>query len=177
MSVKLNIWNAVKAKLTELKTAKSINHFAIWNNQINQELNEIPFEFPAVFMEFTEMSWKTGIEPERTTQYNKQMSEDNWIVSFHICFENYEAETSSFEINDPKMDIIIEALQLLPIDQFATNLIRINEVQDTEHGNVIHWIVSFATAVQETFANDTVTDATSGDPTKLSLIINTDIDV
>lgn len=181
MSVKLDIWTAVKAKLVALKAAGTINHYGIWNNQIEHEENQkddIPFEFPAVFLGFTTMPWDTALKAGNRNQFNQQSSPEGqeWLLTLYICFENYEAETSSFELNDPKFDLIIEAMHMLKINEYAQDLRRSEERMPTDHNNVVVWEVDYITRVAETFADATVIDATDGGVTTLELVINTDMD-
>jgi len=174
MSVKSNIWKGLKAKLLELKNEGVLKHYAIYNTQIESESTEIPFDFPALFVEFSSIIWeRTGLRAVNSAQKNKQIG--NVTITFHIAFEKYSSETDAFEEIDAEIDKIIEKFHVVVIDEFETALLRSAERQDSNHNNVIVWQVDFTCMVQETFEDKTVIDATGGDENKLGLTINTTI--
>jgi len=49
----LAIMNRLIAKVPE------INYFDWWNNQLNNEEEDLPFNFPAIFMEYDPINWQT----------------------------------------------------------------------------------------------------------------------
>jgi len=178
MSVKLGIWTGVKTPLQELKDEGTINHFDIWNNQINNETVEIPFDFPAVFMGFTSMPWdSTQLKLNNQGLLNTQLSYQ-WTLTFYIFFESYEEEISTFENNDAILDLILAKFHMLDISEYISKFIRIDERQNQDNSNIIGWEVDFVTQVQETFADDsTDVNVPVGGVYPIEVVINSDLDI
>jgi hypothetical protein len=64
-----NIYLAICEKLTELKNNNGqnlIQHFDLWNNNVQFIEEEMPFNTPAVFVEFAPIQWK--YYPNRTRE-------------------------------------------------------------------------------------------------------------
>ena len=169
MSVKKDIWTGLKVPLLALKNAGTIKHYAIWNNQIELETNEIPFLYPAIFTDMNIIWDRTGLKSDNNVQWNKQIG--TCILTLRCAFEKYVNETTSFDEIDSVLDLIIEKFHLLDICQYTTVLLRSAERIDGNHNNIIIHEIDFTCQIQETFANTGVQDATAGDPTKLSLIL------
>ena len=152
MSTKLTIYNAIDLQIK--KKVKDIQTFGIWNNQFEHlGVDEIDFNFPAVFVEFASIPWTSSqIQPRRqgnTGDVIKQQKSQDTIITLHIGFSFLKEPIRSFRDMDPIIDKIYFALQGLEGEQFSP-LLRIDERQDTEHGRIIDWQVDFRTMMEQT---------------------------
>lgn len=130
MSLKETLYNGIKTDLTDLDYVKAdgtvdrLKHVALWRNQIAREREEIPFNYPAVFIEFLSSSYMESS--------SKAYQELTMTVRLHICFESYK---------DEDLDIlrltqaVYGKMQLAQYDTCG-NMKRRNEEQDFDHSNV-----------------------------------------
>lgn len=130
MSLKETLYNGIKTDLTNLDYVKAdgtierLKHVALWRNQIAREKEEIPFNYPAVFVEFLSSSYMESS--------SKAYQELTMTVRLHICFESYK---------DEDLDIlrltqaVYGKMQLAQYDTCG-NMKRRNEEQNFDHPNV-----------------------------------------
>lgn len=151
MSAKLDIYNDIDTALKGITTnnVRDIKHVAIWNNQIFNEAREKAYNFPAVFVEFTEMLWETRLAGSNagaiasTGQTEEQNG--NITVILHVVFSTLKDETYSFPDVDAILDKVYFAIQNLQganSDSYSP-LLRVAERQDIDHDRVIDWQVDF----------------------------------
>lgn len=146
MSVKLDIYNAIETSIRSLVT--NIETVELWNSQIENEETELPHVYPAVFVEFQEMKWDiTKQTPIRSTNVEKEQ-QGNFTVNCHVCFSQLENETTSFALIDTTIENIYYAVHGLE-GAYYSPLKRVSEIQDINHGRIIHWILSFECGVQQ----------------------------
>jgi len=156
---KKDIYNAIKARI--LDQVQEIKHVLLFNNQFEKDNQEEAFLYPNAFIEFSQLL-STG-----TTQ---QVQNVDMNVTIYMGFERYETE--SLTIFDTIQSVYI-ALQGFSGACFS-GLQRIEEVQDTDHDNVIIWKTIFST---------TATDAEAHPSNKLveanvtNLNITSDLDI
>ena len=174
MSAKLVLYNALKAKLLAIKDDQAVPETIVktsghWNNQFDLIEKEIPFKFPAVFIEFSNLDWKTdvGIDQKNATQQARA----DCNITLHIGTWNIKDESDSFPEDLAIIDSIydqINGFQDTTSNQF-TPLKRTNEGDDTNKSNIRHWTVTFNTALQEKGYDRGQTDATDGGLTEIKI--------
>lgn len=124
MSKKI-VYQEVKSKLVtdvpELKTLR------LWNNQVSNENIENAFNYPAVFIEFADLEYSNE---------NAGLQTITGLLRVHIVQEEYRTEN---ELNLDFIDKIAAALNGYQTDTIVKPLIRVSEVQDTNHNNLIIW--------------------------------------
>lgn len=149
MSSKLDLYNAVKAAV---KTVKEIKTFGIWNNQFADanDPKELPFNFPAVFMEYSNIPWTSsqiGI-PRHLSKVQKEQKADGVTFTLHFGFHFYKDVHDSFETVDEITELVYFAVQGISGDNF-TSFLRTGERQDTDHDQILHWQMDFAGSIQQ----------------------------
>ncbi len=182
MSVKLDIFNdivtAVKA-IVDINGVRVINTVELWNSQLENESEEKPFNYPAVFIEFSEIPWtSTNQQPSSTGatgNVTKEQKGVNALVMIHIAHSELDDETVSFPIIDAVNDTVYFAIQGLFIDQKYSPLLRTLELQDIDHGRVIDWQMGFLTTMfQCGETNDTLIKIDGG---VITLVLAKDLDI
>ena len=174
MSAKLVLYNALKAKLLAIKDdqdpavtiVKTCGH---WNNQFDRINEEIQFIFPAVFIEFSNLEWKTNMGVDQVN--HTRQGEANCDVTLHIGLTNLKDEVDSFPEDLAIIDSIydqINEFQDTVSNQF-TPLKRTTETDDTNKSNLRHWTVTFNTTLHEKGYEGTQTDATEGGDTTIKI--------
>lgn len=145
MGAKLVLYNAIKDSIEGLATIK---HIAKWNNQTNNEPREYAFNFPAVFIGFSDIQWTS----QGTTPYNVNIAnyqqKGNITVTLYCAFDELRDETPSFELYEPVLNAIWGKVQGLSGDLF-TPLMRVAEREDANHDQVIVWEMDFTTSITE----------------------------
>lgn len=175
MSAKLDIFNDI---VTELEKITEIETIELWNSQLENESDEIPFNFPAVFIEFALIPWTTTnqLPPTIGTQgdiQGEQKGVDS-LITIHIAFSQLEDETVSFPIISPVIDKVYFAIQKLSGD-FYSALLRVEERQDTDHDRVIDWQMDFLTTLFQCGEKDA--SLTKIDAGTVDLTLDAELDV
>lgn len=175
MSAKLDIFNDIVTALTPVDKIETIE---LWNSQLDNENDEIPFNFAAIFIEFIEINWSSSnlSPPKIGSDGNKRKEQKGagTIVMLHLAFSQLEDETISFPIISPIIDSVYFAVQLLQGD-FYTPLLRISEEQDTDHGRVIDWQMGFSTMINQCGElDDSLNEIPGG---TLDVNVNVDLDI
>lgn len=146
MGAKLELYKAIQTRIGE--AVREINHIAKWNNQTNDESNELPFDFPAVFIGFSSITWNEAA----TTPYNTNLAANQQTadvtITLYCAFWYKDEETQSFEVYEPIVNKIYEAVNGLQSANF-TPLNRVSEREDNNHGPVIVWEIDFTTRLTE----------------------------
>jgi len=148
MSAKLNLYNRFREKMGELSCIKESG---IWNEQITEENepNELVHQFPAAYIEFSNIVWGRKQQPLHQGAYtnirNQQTSSEETEVTIHVCFSHLERENDSFAQIDAVLDLVQSKLEGLEGDLFS-NFQRIQELQPTNHNRVIIWPVIYKTS-------------------------------
>jgi hypothetical protein len=131
----------------QLEAETSATHVRLWNNQVrlSEEGQQIPFQFPAVFIDFPSIQWKS-------LGKGTQITDDGFIVRLYICF-------SSFHTSENEEDLEVFTLRdevYLALQDFKVTgggkLDRINESTDVNHTSMYMWVMDFKTSYQDTTA-------------------------
>lgn len=138
MSAKKDLYLAVKKQLLE-KTG--VKHCLLFNSQFDEMDNENTFPFPCAFIEFTNLDWLTKSEGYQ---------EADTTIRIHLGFESLKTE--ELDILDLNEDVHA-ALQRLEVKDLFTPLDRSFEGQDTNHDNVIVWLMDYETLLSDNAGN------------------------
>ena len=184
MSVKLDIFNdtvtAIKG-IVDVNSVRVINTVGLWNSQFETEEEEIPFNFPAVFIEFAEIPWTSTNQPPSTLgpQGNvaKEQKGVGALVMLHIGHSQLDDETVSFPIIDAVNDTVYFAIQGLFKNEKYSPLLRLSEIQDVNHGRVTDLQMGFLTTMFQCGELDTTLIKIDGGTLSLTLTKDLDIDV
>lgn len=178
MSAKLEMFNDI---VTEINKISEIETIRLWNNQFDTISTERAFNFPAVFIEFSEIPWTTSnLKPSRLGPQGdttKEQKGEGALITIHIGFSRLEDETISFPIIDPIIDKIYFAIQGLKRNERYTSLLRVSETQDTDHERVIDWQMAFSTMLFQCGELDTTLTEIPGGTLELELDTDLDIEV
>ena len=146
MGSKLELYKAVYNRIAD--AVPEVNHIAKWNNQTNNEANEIPFDYPAVFIGFSSITWTEAA----TTPYNTNLAANQQTaditLTLYCAFWFKDEESTSFELYEPIINKLYMAVNGLQSDDF-TPLQRVAEREDNNHGPVIVWEIDFMTRLME----------------------------
>jgi len=158
MSVKLDLHTDIKQALAD--NVKEIRTLGLWNNQFSpqNDLREIPYNFPACFIEFSNIAWNTSQvqlpkHGTAATNIHKEQSGEGSTVILHIGFAPLTDEQLSFIRLDPVVDKVYYAIQMLASETY-TPLLRTTEIQDTNHGRIIDWQMIFNTRMEQVGIED-----------------------
>lgn len=176
MSAKLDIFNDI---VTALDSIAELETVELWNSQFANEDREKPFNYNAVFVEFSEIAWTTTNQtPSRSGSegdVSKQQKGDETLIMLHIAFSQLDNETISFPIISPIIDKVYLAVQGLN-GEFYGPLLRVAERQDTDHDRVIDWQMDFNTMIFECGELDDALTEIPGGTLELELDKDLDID-
>jgi hypothetical protein len=127
-----------------LEDETSAVHVRLWNNQVrlSEEGQQIPFQFPAVFIDFPSISWKS-------LGKGTQITDEGFTVRLYICF-------SSFHTSENEEDLEVFTLRsevYLALQDYKVTgggkLDRISEATDTSHTGMYMWVMDFKTSYQD----------------------------
>lgn len=143
---KKEIYNGIKTRIEELSGVK---HVSLWNNQTNpdREKNEIPINFPAVFVEFEFLNYTN----EDSDGCQKT---DEVLIKLHIVQENYTWNDDEYLDFVDTVSKKIHLYTYTDANDIDVKFVRLSEEQDTDHDQLIHWMVTFqATKYWDTSLN------------------------
>ncbi len=181
MSAKLDIFNDIVTKIESIvdtDNIRVINTVELWNSQLENEEEEVPFNFPAVFIEFGEVVWTTNQKPPSIGPQSDIVGEQkgiNSLITIHIAFSQLDDETVSFPIISPKIDKVYFAIQRLS-GEFYSELLRVAERQDIDHERVIDFQMDFLTTIFQCGEKDTSVIEIPGGTVDLDLTVDLDVD-
>jgi hypothetical protein len=129
----------VKAMVADGTTDPVFQTVRVWNNQIEhlKDADYPAFAMPACFVEvLADVQWE---------QLGEGFSTADIGVKFHLVHVYYDNQVGDFEedlaIFDLRDKIIAEFTLYMPPG--CGSLMKVNEVQDTDHDNVYYYIVEF----------------------------------
>jgi hypothetical protein len=133
----------LRARVPEMVT------FGVFNNQFENEPNEIPFRYPAIFIEFQELTY-------RSETFGSQKIDLEFIL--HVGFTQLRENLSYFDTIQ-NVGVALHGFA----GSYFSEITRLRAIPDNNHGNVIVWQITFRT---------TLTDETTFVPNQL-IEINT----
>jgi len=139
---KLALYTSLKA---DLLTVTGVKHVALWNNQLERENVENPFQYPAVFIEFGQQEYKDLGKGASVQQYSLP-------VILHICFENYK------DTDEDVLTLVDAVWQKVHKNQYGEfgELLRRSEKMDSDHPNVQDYIQEYTTLGRDVLTNTLV---------------------
>ena len=177
MSVKLDIFNDI---VTAVEPIEEVNTVRLWNSQLENEATEIPFNYAAVFIEFSEIPWTSTNQQPSTLgaqgNVTKEQKGVGALVIIHATFSQLENETLSFPLIDAIIDKIYFKIQGLFIDQKYSPLLRVGERQDADHDRVIDWQMDFLTTMFQCGELDDSLTEIPGGTVDVKTTVDLDID-
>jgi hypothetical protein len=131
---------------TQLEAEISGVHVRLWNNQLqlSEEGQQIPFSFPAVFIDFPTIEW---------AQMGKGVQNaDRLIIRFYICYSSFHTDENEedLEVFTLRENVFLALQDYKPTS--SGKLQRIAEQTDPRHTNVYVWVMDYQTNFQETEA-------------------------
>jgi len=180
MSVKLELYDDF---VTAMSGVSGVNTSGLWNSQADHENEEIPFAYPAAFLEFTTIAWgDTKLKPIKTastgaTSKQQQSSPDRTLITIHILFEKLKTATQSFSEIDVVIQQVYLALQGITGTHYSP-LLRVEERQDVDHDRVIDWQMDFSVNLAECGeADSSLVDANNPIVTLTAIEITKDLEI
>jgi hypothetical protein len=132
---------------TQLETEIPGIHVRLWNNQIklSEEGEQIPFLFPAVFIDFPYIQWAQGGKGTQRTQ-------EPLIIRLYICFESFATAENEEDLDmfDLRQKVYLAVQDFKPTQ--AGKLMRVAEQTDPNHTNVYMWVMDFNTTYMDKVA-------------------------
>jgi hypothetical protein len=142
-----------KSLFTDIKTRietqcpNDIFHVDLWNNQLNKESTEKAFNYPAAFIDFSSLIYRSESAGVQKLDYE---------ITIHCAFAQLD---DSLLILDTVQKVVRSLHGWAPAS--STNLSRTEENPDTDHDNVIDWQIVF---------KGTVSDCSTANAHKLKII-------
>ena len=151
MNAKRVLYEAIKKRLLN---ETSIRHFALYNSQFDNLGDERLFQFPCVFMEFSDVTYETQAKGEQKGDTTIRL----YVGMESIVTEDLQILDTLEEIylalhgfnND---DTIRGADQFESPEDIFTPLNRVSETQDTNHDNIKVWVIDYNTILHDTGAH------------------------
>jgi hypothetical protein len=150
--MQLEFYNALK---TKIETLTSLKYVALWNNQFVRENENVSFDYPNCFIEFTNITF---------TELLGGMQQYTMDINLHIGFESYKTEDTQILQLKQDLQAIVHYFQ----QGYNTKMLRRSENQNFDHDNVQEYIISYAVSGKDFSINN----LPSTDATVTTLIVN-----
>lgn len=141
---KTALYNGIKTDLTNANIG--IKTIALWRNQIEREPDEIPFLYPAVFIEFLTSNYMESSSKAYQTL--------NMTVRLHVCFESYKTEDLDI------LTLTQEIYSTLQLKAYSSAnlhfgvLKRRNEEQNFDHPNIQDFMQDYDVSMAKDYGAD-----------------------
>ncbi len=120
----------------QIEDTTTVQHVRLWNNQIDlfEKGEQIPFLFPAVFIDFPSIPWLQIGGGEATSEL---------MTRLYIVFESFATAENEEDlaIFDLRQEVYLAVQDFKPTQ--SSKLQRINEQTDPNHTNVYVWVMDF----------------------------------
>jgi hypothetical protein len=112
------------------KSVMTVKYVGVWRNNLQMEREEIPNQFPAIYIEFL---------PSNFMELSKGVQSYDLTTRLHICFESYKDEDLDV------LELVDAVYRDTQFTQFgySNKLKRRNEEQDFNHPNVQDYIQDY----------------------------------
>jgi hypothetical protein len=156
------LYIALKA---QLETITDLRYVGLWNNQYDHENDNVSFDYPNCFIEFTDIDY---------TELLQGVQKYHMHVRLHLGFESYKTE----DIDILALKQAIQKKVHLFQEGYHTKMLRRGEVPNYDHDNVQEYIITYSVSGKDYSAmpetkQATVTLVTLTDPKITNHIINT----
>ena len=156
------IYTGIKTALTDLSYTKTdgstdyVKTIALWRNQLERESEEIPFLYPAVFVEFLTSNYMEGSSKAYQTM--------EMTVRLHICFESYLTEDLDILILCQQIYSALQLKSFYSTTMHCGTMKRRSEEQNFDHPNIQDFIQSYDVSQSKDYGADArpSTDTTVG---------------
>lgn len=139
MNSKLDFFNALKLRFQQ--EAPEIKTFRVFNNQFANERTEKPFPFPAVMLEFRNLTY---------TSKSDSLQEADATVLLHVAFASLKTEDEEiFKI----VHKVNQTAQAFRVSGLCSSLSRQSEKQDVDHDGLIVWEIEYRTLLTDNTAS------------------------
>lgn len=134
------IYSEIKSRILAIQDSENeqlFKHFSLWNQQTEDVEQEIPFQCPAMFVEFMPLKWD---------QKGNDVQEANFIIRLHIVAE-YDSEQMPdfFDI----VDRVTVIMQNAPALETGRRWTRSQSITDHNHKHCIDNIEEYVCHLQE----------------------------
>ena len=159
--MKKSLYTDVKTRI-ETNCPNDILHVDLWNNQLSNEAKEKAFNYPAAFIEFSSLIYRSE---------NSGVQKLDYEMTIHCVFSQL---VDSIDLLDVVQKVVAELHGWAPTD--STTLNRLEEIPDTDHDRVIDWQIVFKGTITDdsTHIQNKATLKTT--PTTLEITKQLDID-
>ena len=125
--MQLALYNAIK---TRLETISDLKYVALWNNQFEREEENVSFNYPCAFIEFSDISYLDDLNLRQRC---------NMTVNIHIGFESYKTEDTSILTLKQTVNAVLHGKSIAN----QTRMLRRAETQNFDHTNVQEYIIGY----------------------------------
>ena len=154
-----HVKNIVATKVTDVK------HFDYWNNNIQNQDVETPYNTPAVFFEYSTVEWEKPSNGSFGSCTDKFPPIQGYVeFTLHVVIR--KNESSDIDASELRHFDIVSALYqniaYTKFDQIEGNILRIRDLDDNENRVLRDWQTTFGCNVIElggTNIGDTIIDA------------------
>lgn len=139
---------------TKILTLSGVKYVALWNEQFNNEKNNIEFNYPAVFIEFTNIDAK---------QLLKNVQLVDFTVRLHLGFKTLKTDDATVLTLKQQLYKLVEFFVFSQTEfpeTYCTKLIRSGETQNFDHDQIQEYILDFRATMKDFSAQDAPTEAT-----------------
>lgn len=167
MSVKLDLYQAIKAQLEGLSFLENVLHY---NGQdlLDYE-KDIVKRFPQAWIQLTSTPWQPSeLKPNQENRTQQQKSGPISILIYYAVF-SLDSDDDTFETDLVNIDLIYRVLAMLEGTNFSP-LQRLSETDSPTNNNVRVWIQEYTTMLTEQAIAETDVDATP-----VTVVINTNL--
>ena len=126
--MQLALYNVIKARLEAITDLKYV---ALWNNQFEREEENVPFNYPCAFIEFTDINYVDDLNLRQRC---------NMLVNIHIGFESYKTEDTSILTLKQTINAALHGKSL----EDQARMLRRFEMQNFDHTNIQEYIIGYA---------------------------------
>jgi len=146
----IEIVNYIKDKVS---TIPEILHFDLWNNQIYNEQTEVSFNTPAVFLDFSQLTWDTSTGQQHLSNTLFTQKGDITITLWLVVNSLAPYLETFTNIIMPIRTLLLATLNLQEIPNIGS-LIRLSEEYDNNHDGVCFWKITFNLRLLEDLTDD-----------------------
>lgn len=156
MSVKVELYQAIKAKLQELEGVKNVLHY---NGQdILDYEKDNSKRFPQYWVQLTNIEWEPSQQqPHQANRTHQQKTTSVAITIYYATF-SLKGDDDTFEDDLAAVDLSYRALSMLDGDNFGP-LQRVSEGDEATNNNVRIWTQVYMTQLTECAIDGTEIDA------------------
>jgi hypothetical protein len=152
------IYTDLKSRIETLTQIKTVGLF---NNQFANENQEKPFVYPAVFIEFSDITFETE---------NQGIKKIKLETTLHVGMRQLVEDLELFDIVQA-VSAVVDGYT----PDYSTPYIKVREVHDVDHDNVLVWNIVFVSTVTDENSSR-FNDLTITTPTTIQINRSVDID-